>query len=166
MKKAIIIAAAVLLSLPVVAQQRKVEGKGEEYHHAMYLNFKHAAEEAEALYNQTGLNRELNLEIARQHVDELWTSLDNARIQHAMVHKTYGEQQSTLVAENHESLLNAHDKALEAGKLLKTEIEKGKPDVKVVREQSVTVYQMAIKAATEHLEGMKKLGIPPMKIAS
>jgi len=166
MKQVLIIAAAVFLSLPVVAQQRKVEGKGEEYHHAMYLNFKHAAEEAEALNYQLMLNHDLNLEIARQHAQEIWTNLDNVRIQHAMVHKTYGAQQSTLVAENHEILLESHNKAFEASTLLNTELKKANPDIKLLREQSVVVYQMSTKAAAAHLDGMKKLGIPMMKVVS
>jgi len=166
MKQLFIIAAAVFLALPVVAQQRKVEGKGEEYHHAMYLNFKHAAELAEALNNQVMLNHDLIVEIAKKHVDDIWTSLEDARVQHAMIHKTYGEQQSMMVAENHEIILKSHNQALDACKFLKKEIEKTKPDMKVLREQSALVYQLAIKAATEHLEGMKKLGIPMMKVAS
>lgn len=162
MKQLLTIAMAVLLSLPVLAQQRKIEGKGEEYHHAMYLNLKHSAEEAEALYNQALLNRDLNMEIANQHCDEIWNSLEAVRVQHAMVHKTYGEQQTTMVAENHEALLKSYDKAVEACKILKKEMAKGKPDVNAIRDQSAQIYQMALKAATEHLDGMKKLGIPMM----
>ncbi len=163
MKKSLIVAMAVLLSIPAVAQQRKVEGKGEEYHHAMYLNLKHSADEAQALYSQILLNRDLNMEIANQHLQEIWNSLDAVRVQHAMVHKTYGEQQATLVAENHEVLLKSYDKAVDACKILKKEMGKGKPDINVLREQSALVFQNAQNAATEHMEVMKKLGIPTMQ---
>lgn len=162
MKRVFITAAAFVFALPVMAQQRKIEGKGEEYHHAMYLNFKHSAEEAEALYNQVVLNRDLNLKIARQHVQEIWTSLEDARIQQAIVH----EQQPTPVDKNHEVLLKAHEQALNACKLLRTEVGKSNPDVKVVREQSIRIYQQALKAATEQMDGMKKLGVPNMKAPS
>ena len=163
MKKSLIVAMAVLLLIPVVAQQRKVEGKGEEYHHAMYLNLKHSADEAQALYSQISLNRDLNMEIANQHFEEIWNSLDAVRVQHAMIHKTFGEQQSTLVAENHETILKSYDKAIDACKILKKEMGNGKPDINVLRTQSALVYQNTLKAATEHTEGMKKLGIPMMQ---
>ena len=145
------------------AQQRIVEGKGEEYHHAMFLNFKHAAEEAEALFTQTSLPHALNMEIAIEHVDEIWGNLDRARIEHAMVHKTYGSEESRLIAENHESLLLAHNKAIEACKILKNEMAKTKPNVDVIRMESAAVYQQCLKAAEQHMDGMKKLGLADMK---
>ena len=86
MKKSLIVAMAVLLSIPAVAQQRKVEGKGEEYHHAMYLNLKHSADEAQALYSQISLNRDLNMEIANQHFEEIWNSLHPVPLSHSLIH--------------------------------------------------------------------------------
>jgi len=145
------------------AQQRTVEGKGEEYHHAMFLNFKHAAEEAEALFTQTALPHALNVEIAREHIDEIWTNLDRARVEHAMVHKTFGSEESKMIAENHEGLLLAHTKAIDAAKILKTEIGKEKPDIDVIRMQSAVAYQQSLKAAEMEMEAMKKLGLMDMK---
>lgn len=168
MKRIVLVISLALFALPVASmgQQRKIEGKGEEYHHAMYLNFKHAAEEAEALYVQLGLPHELNLEIARAHVNEIWMNLDNARIQHAMIHKSYGDQQATLIAENHDVILEAHNNAFNAAKLMKKEIESDHPDKKILLEQSAEVYRQASKAAAEHMDGMKKLGISPMRVSS
>lgn len=167
MKSVVSFLALLLAVLTVVslcpAQQRTIEGRGEEYHHAMYLNFKHAAEEAEALFSQASLPHTLNMEIATEHVDEIWTNLDRIRIEHAMVHKTYGSEESKLIAENHEGILLAHAKAIEAGKILKDEMAKATPNIDVVRMEAATIYQQCLKASELHMDGMKKLGLPEMK---
>ena len=49
---------------------------------------------------------------------------------------------------------------LDACKLLKKKIDKAKPDIKMLCEQSALVCQMAIKAATDHLDAMKKPRYP------
>ena len=161
------IIAVLVLFLIVVdyspAQQRTIEGKGEEYHHAMFLNFKHAAEEAEALFTQTALPHALNIEIAKEHIDEIWMNLDRARVEHAMVHKTFGSEESKMIAENHEGLLLAHNKAIDAAKILKTEIGKETPNIDVVRMQAAVAYQQSLKAAEMEMEAMKKLGLMDMK---
>ena len=159
---ALLLMAALLVNLSP-AQQRTIEGKGEEYHHAMFLNFKHAAEEAEALFTQTALPHALNIEIAKEHIDEIWMNLDRARVEHAMVHKTFGSEESKMIAENHEGLLLAHNKAIDAAKILKTEIGKETPNIDVVRMQAAVAYQQSLKAAEMEMEAMKKLGLMDMK---
>lgn len=146
------------------AQMRTIEGKGEEYHHAMYLNFKHAAEQAQALFTQASLPYDLRMEIAREHVDEIWMNLERAKIQHAMVHKTYGSDESRMVTENHDILLKAHLAATEQCRLLKAELDKKSPDLEAIRNAASQLYAQASKAASEHLDGMKKLGLLEMKV--
>ena len=148
------------------AQVRTIEGKGEEFHHAMYLNFKHAAEQAQALYTQVSLPHALVMEIAREHVDEILLNLDRAKIQHAMVHKTYGADEARMVTENHDILLKAHLAATENCKLLKAELNKKNPDRELIKDAASQLYVQASKAASEHLDGMKKLGLLEMKIPS
>ena len=149
-----------------VAQIRTIEGKGEEYHHAMYLNFKHAADQAQALFTQMSLPHDLEMEIVREHIDEIWMNLDRARIQHAMVHKTYGTDEARMVTENHDVLLKAHLAATENCKLLKAELDKKNPDRESIKNFASELYVQASKAASEHLDGMKKLGLQEMKIPS
>lgn len=148
------------------AQTRTIEGKGEEYHHAMYLNFKHSAEQAQALFTQVSLRNDLVMEIVREHVDEIWVNLERARVQHAMIHKTYGEDETRMIAENHENLLNAHTAAMESCKLLKAEVEKKNPDRDSMKRLSGMLYAQTLKAAVEHMDGMKKLGLQGMLIPS
>ena len=148
------------------AQMRTIEGKGEEYHHAMYLNFKHAAEQAQALFTQVALPYSLTMEIVREHVDEIWVNLERAKVQHAMVHKTYGEDEARMVMENHDSLLRAHLAATESCKLLKAELDKETPDRESIKMLAGQLYAQASKAAVEHMDGMKKLGLREMQIPS
>jgi hypothetical protein len=148
------------------AQMRTIEGKGEEYHHAMYLNFKHAAEQAQALFTQMSLPHDLKMEIVREHVDEIWTNLERAKIQHAMIHKTYGADEAKMVTEHHDILLKAHIAATEVCKQLKTELDKKNPDRELIKGGAGQIYDLTTKAANEHLEGMKKLGLQEMKIPS
>lgn len=164
MKFTAISALCLVVSSLGFAQMRTIEGKGEEYHHAMYLNFKHAAEQAQALFTQVSLPHDLRIEIAREHVDEIWLNLDRARIQHAMVHKTYGADESRMVTENHAILLKAHLAATEQCKLLKAELDKKSPDLELIKNASSQLYAQASKAASEHFEGMKKLGLLEMKV--
>lgn len=149
-----------------LAQTRTIEGKGEEYHHAMYLNFKHAADQAQALFTQANMPNTLVMEIAREHVDEIWVNLERARVQHAMIHKTYGEDETRMIMENHENLLNAHLAAMESCKLLKTEIGKKNPDRESIKRLSGMLYAQASKAAVEHMDGMKKLGLGGIQVPS
>ncbi len=148
------------------AQMRTIEGKGEEYHHAMYLNFKHAAEQAQALFTQVSLSSSLVMEIALEHADEIWTNLERARIQHAMVHKTYGADEARMIMENHDALLRAHLAATESCQLLNAELAKETPDRESMRILAGKLYAQASKAAAEHLDGMKKLGLREMQIPS
>lgn len=148
------------------AQVRTVEGKGEEYHHAMYLNFRHAADQAQALFTQVLLPRPILMEIAREHTDEIMTNLERARIQHAMIHKTYGSNEEQLILENHERLLRAHLAAMEHARLLKSELEKPSPDKEVVKSLAAKLYTATATAAQEHADGMKKLGLQEMQLPS
>ena len=162
----VLLALALLVVVPANGQERKIGGQGEEYHHAMYLNFRHSADEAMALTMQLMMPRELNVEIARQHVNEIVLNLDNARIQHAMVHKSYQSGQDKLIMENHETLLQAHNTAIEAAKALKAELAKKSPDKETLSTQARVVFEQCQKAAREHEDGMKKLGIVEMKAPS
>ncbi|MEX2115261.1 MAG: hypothetical protein WEB37_00120 [Bacteroidota bacterium] len=148
------------------AQMRTIEGKGEEYHHAMYLNFKHAAEQAQALYTQVSLPHALVMEIAREHADEILLNLDRAKIQHAMVHKTFGVDETRMIMENHDNLLQAHIAATETCRLLKAELDKETADRESIKKFARQLYVQTSKAASEHLDGMKKLGLQEMKVPS
>lgn len=158
-----ILTLALALSVVVTtAQVRTIDGKGEEYHHAMYLNFKHAADQAQALYTQVSLPRAMVMEIAREHVDEIQLNLERAKVQHAMIHKTYGSSEEQLVLENHDRLLKAHLAAVEYVGQLKDELGKKSPDKEVVRSLSAKLYTATATAAREHVDGMKKLGLQEM----
>lgn len=154
---------ALALSVVVAtAQVRTIDGKGEEYHHAMYLNFKHAADQAQALYTQVSLPRAMVMEIAREHVDEILLNLERAKVQHAMIHKTYGSSEEQLVLENHDRLLKAHLAAMEYVGQLKDELGKKAPDTEVVKNVSAKLFHATATAAREHADGMKKLGLQDM----
>ncbi|GJQ20822.1 MAG: hypothetical protein HBSIN02_11770 [Bacteroidia bacterium] len=157
--------ASLLVSVST-AQVRTVEGRGEEYHHAMYLNFRHAADQAQALFTQVSLPRPLLMEIAREHIEEVMMNLERARIQHAMIHKTYGSNENQLILENHERLLKAHVAAIEHAKQLKAELERPSPDKEVVKSLAAKLYTATATAAHEHADGMKKLGLQEMQLPS
>lgn len=147
------------ISLLTAQQQLKVEGKGEEYHQAMYLEFSHTADHAKALSKQTALGRDLNMYIANQHVEEIGRSLENIRTDHAMVHKTYTDAEMTKIQENHNVILDSHTKSLEAYKSLKAEVQKTTPDMKRVKDLSDVIYEYTTKALNEHREAMTKLDV-------
>lgn len=139
--------------------QLKVEGKGEEYHHALALEFLHSADHAKALQHQASLDHPLNMELVKQHADEIGRSLENARVDHAMIHKTYDEKNTNDVKENHNALLEAHTKALEAYQKLKGEVQQKNIDKGAIGTLATTIYEHASHAAAEHKDAMKKLGV-------
>lgn len=147
------------VSLLTAQQQLKVEGKAEEYHQAMSMEFSHTADHAKALSKQTVLGRDLNMYIAKQHIEEIGRSLENIRTDHAMVHKTYSDTEMTKIQENHNVILDSHTKSLEAFKSLKVEVQKNAPDLKRVKELSDAIYEYASKALSEHQQAMMKLDV-------
>lgn len=146
-------------ALPAFSQPRTVEGRGEEYHRAFSLEFWHTADHAKALQEQTSLQHKLNMDIARQHVEEMERSMENARLDHVMMHKTYSETEKEEVQENHNLILQTHLKATEAIKILRAELKKKLPDLAVMKELAGTVYENTSKAAAEHKKAMVKLGL-------
>ncbi|MBI3787833.1 MAG: hypothetical protein HY276_06190 [Ignavibacteriales bacterium] len=155
----VVLCILVSISLLTAQQQLKVEGKAEEYHQAMTLGFSHMADHAKALAKQTSLGRDLNMYIAKQHVDEIGRSLENVRTDHAMVHKTYSDAEMTAIQENHNVILDSHTKSMEAFKSLKAEVQKTTPDLKRVKDFSNAIYEYGTKALNEHREAMMKLGV-------
>jgi len=161
MKKTLLtmtIACAILLSTSIVIAG-SVKGNAEEYHYALNLCYQHTADHAKALFAQAQKG-EMNIEIAKDFVDQISSDLDHARIYHAMVHKTYSEADSKLIADDHLTILNGQSAASAAIASLKSEIEKSKPDAGAIKTLSVTIFNAATKAVNAHLDAMKKLGIP------
>ena len=146
-------------ALPVFSQPRTVEGRGEEYHRAFSLEFWHTADHAKALQEQTTLPHKLNMDIAGQHVEEMERSLENARLDHVMMHKTYSDLEKEGIQENHNLILQTHLKATEAVKALRVELKKKSIDLAVGKELAGTIYENATKAAAEHKKAMVKLGL-------
>lgn len=139
-----------------------VRGNAEEYHYALNLCFQHSADNAKALFNQASKG-ELNLEIAKDFVEQIGSDLDHARVYHAMMHKTYSEADTKMISEEHLAILGGQASAVTAFATLKAEMEKTKPDVSTIKTLSATIFEGAKKAVTAHLDAMKKLGIPEPK---
>jgi len=162
MKKFIHAAVLMLLLMSMISfssSQLKIEGKGEEFHRALQLEFVHAADHAKAIEEQVSLPRAMSMEITRRHMEEIGHSLENARVLHSMVHKTFSDQDAAAVKENHNGLYDAHTKALDAFQQLKVEIVKKEMDASRVQGLANTIYRQTDKAAAEHRDGMKKLGV-------
>lgn len=148
-----------LCVVPLFSQSRTVEGRGEEYHRAFSLEFWHTADHAKALQEQASLPRKLNMEIALQHVGEMERSLENARLDHVMMHRAYSENEKEEVLENHNLIIQFHLKASEALKTLQSELKKKSIDLSVVKELAGVIHDHATKVATEHKKALVKLGL-------
>jgi hypothetical protein len=164
MKKILTFAALVILVLASTSAPAAagVKGNAEEYHYALNLCFQHSADHAKALFNQAEKG-ELNLEIAKDFVEQIGSDLDHARIYHAMVHKTYSESDSKMISEDHLAILGGQTTAVTALATLKAEMEKAKPDLSTVKTLTTVIFDGAKKAVSAHLDAMKKLGIPEAK---
>ena len=139
-----------------------IKGKAEEYHHALNLCYQHTADHAKALFDQVS-NGDLNMDIAKDFLDQISSDLDHARVYHAMVHKSYSEGDIRTIADDHVLILGGQTAAVTALNTLKAEMEKAKPDVATVKTLSAAIYDGAIKAVNAHSAAMKKLGIPEAK---
>ncbi|MEX0736887.1 MAG: hypothetical protein WEB62_04790 [Bacteroidota bacterium] len=146
-------------ALPTFGQQRTVEGRGEEYHRAFSLEFWHTADHAKALQEQVALPHKLNMDIAGQHVEEMERSLENARLDHVMMHRTYADPEKEEILENHNLILQTHLKATEAVKALRVELKKKSPDLSAMKVLAGIIFENATKAASEHKKVMMKLGL-------
>jgi hypothetical protein len=164
MKKALTFTTLAILVLTFASSLNAgpVRGKAEEYHHALALCFQHSADHAKALFNQI-LNGELNADIAKDYVEQISSDLDHARVYHAMVHKTYSEADTKLIADDHLIILGGQTTAVTALATLKAELEKAKPDIAIIKTLSAVIFDGATKAVNAHLDAMKKLGIPEAK---
>jgi polyhydroxyalkanoate synthesis regulator phasin len=139
-----------------------MKGKAEEYHHALNLCFQHTADHAKALFDQVS-NGELNVEIAKDFLDQIGSDLDHARVYHAMVHKTYSEADIKTITDDHLIILGGQTAAVTALATLKAEMEKAKPDITTIKNLSAVIFNGATKAVNAHVDAMKKLGIPEAK---
>ena len=136
-----------------------VKGNAEEYHHALSLCYQHTADHAKALFAQASKG-ELNMDITKDFVEQISSNLDHARVYHAMVHKTYSEADTRTIADDHVIILGGQNAAVTALAALKSELEKTKPDMAIVKTASSAIFDGASKALNAHLDAMKKLGIP------
>jgi len=164
MKKIFTFAALAILVLAYTTSSNAgaVKGKAEEYHHALNLCYQHTADHAKALFDQVS-NGELNMDIAKDFVDQIGSDLDHARVYHAMVHKTYAEADIKTIADDHLIILGGQTAAVNALATLKAEMEKAKPDMTTIKTLSATIFDGATKAVNAHSAAMKKLGIPEAK---
>ena len=156
----------VILSLSLIVfvslsftQQAKINGKAEDYHFAMLLDFTHASDHAQALYNQAVAPYEFNIALAKESLEEIGKSLEVGRTHHALVHKSYTQAEQENIGENHKVFLDCHTKAIEAHEILKAEMAKPKPDLGKVKDLSAAIYQQTTKAIAQHKDVLKKLGI-------
>ena len=139
-----------------------LKGNAEEYHHALSLCYQHSADHAKALFAQASKG-ELNMDIAKDFIEQIGSDLDHARIYHAMVHKTYSEADVRLITDDHIIILGGQTTAVNALANLKTELEKAKPDIATVKTLTTALFDGATKALNAHLDAMKKLGIAEAK---
>lgn len=142
-----------------------VKGNAEEYHHALSLCYKHTADHAKALFAQASKG-ELNMDIAKDFLEQISSDLDHARVYHAMVHKTYSEADTKMIADDHLIILGGQTTAVTALATLKAEMGKATPDIAAVKTLSTAIFDGATKALNAHLDAMKKLGIPEAKSPS
>ncbi|MBI4429357.1 MAG: hypothetical protein HY562_09595 [Ignavibacteriales bacterium] len=121
MKHLIVILSLALIAFVSVsnAQKTRINGKAEDYHFAMLLDFSHAADHAQALYNQAVSSYEFNTTLAKESLEEIGKCLEIARTHHALVHKSYTAAEQENIGENHEAFLQCHLKANEAYEKLK-----------------------------------------------
>lgn len=164
MRKILTIASAAILICAFVGSSnaQQVKGKAEDFHHALQLCLQHSADHAQALFDQIS-NGELNMRIVKDYVDQIGNDLDHARTYHSFVHKSYSEEDSKLIADEHLVVLTGNGAAATAFAALKTEIEKPKPDLATMKTLTIAIYDGSSKAAAAHREVMKKLGISELK---
>jgi hypothetical protein len=151
-----------MLAVTMSLNARIMGAKTDNYHYAMSLCLQHSADNAKVLYDQAAKG-ELNQEMEKDLVEQIGKDLDRARVYHARLHKSYTEAESQLIAEQHIIILHGHTKAADAYALLKTEIEKTKPNIEEIKTQTAAIFDGTTKAAAAHLEAMKKLGVSEVK---
>lgn len=164
MKRTLTVASLVVLVLAVsaVLSAGTMGGKADNYHYAMNLCFQHSADNAKVIFDQA-LKGELDQEMAKDLVEQIGKDLDHARVYHARLHRSYSEAESQLITDEHTVILRGHTKAIEAFAVLKSEIEKAKPNTDAIKTQTAAIFDGASKAAAAHIEAMKKLGISEAK---
>jgi hypothetical protein len=161
MKKVLVISTLAMLMLLIASAlvAGPVKGNAEEYHQALSLCYQHTADHAKALFTQSS-NGALNMDLARSFLSQISDDLDHARVYHAMVHKSYSESDTKLIADDHVIILTGQSAAVTAVASLNAEFEKSTPDFNTVKKLSAVVFDGANKALKAHLDAMKKLGIP------
>ncbi len=154
-----ILSLLVILSFLSFGQQAKINGKAEDYHFVMLLDFSHTMDLAQAIYNQSVAPYEFNSSLAKESMERIGKYLDVARVHHALVHKSFTAADELNISENHKAFFDSHTKANEAYEMLKAELARSKTDRGKVKDLSNAIYQETKKAIVEHKEVMKKLGI-------
>jgi hypothetical protein len=134
MRKILALASAAILVCALVgtSNAQQVQGKAEDFHHALQLCYQHSADHAQALFDQMS-NGELNIRIVKDYVEQIGNNLDHARTYHSFVHKSYSEADSKMIADEHQVVLNGNIAAATAFAALKTEIEKPNPDLATIK---------------------------------
>ena len=154
--------AVLILAISTSLMAGTAGGKADGYHYVMNLYLQHTSDNSKILFDDAATGS-LNLELAKDLVDQIGKDLDHARLYHARLHKLYTEAESQLIAEEHVVILRGHTKASEASVVLKAEMEKAKPDLEVVKTRAAAIFDGASKATAAHLDAMKKLGISEAK---
>jgi hypothetical protein len=152
----------VILAMTFSLNAGTMGGKTDNFHYAMSLCLQHTVDNAKVLYDQASKG-ELNQEMVKDLIEQMGKDLDHSRVYHARLHKSYTEAESQLIAGEHTAILQGHTKAADAFALLKAEIEKTKPSIDQIKTQTAAIFDGASKAASAHIEAMKKLGVSEVK---
>ena len=150
---------------PAANLETKVQAKGEEYFHAVTSDLKNVREHSKMLYYQAAnkTKTEMNMTVARQHVDAIGSSLDQAKKNLAQIEMNMSaaekEEAKDIVAAMHKSLTQADA----AYATLKTEIEAPKPSQAAIKKQAAAVNHESENAMVKHDEMKAKYSIqePP-----
>jgi hypothetical protein len=148
--------------------ETKAKAKGEEYYHALTTDLENAGEHSRMLYHQASskTQSEMNMTVAKQHIDAIGASLDQAKKNLAQIEQNMSaaekEEVKDIVTDMHASLAKAQD----AYAKLKAEVSAPKPNPATIKQQAAAVHHESTKAMGRHREMKTKYSIqePPAPV--
>lgn len=154
--------AFLVLSFPHSLSAGGPNGKGEEYHLALDLCFRHIADHAKAMFDLAS-NGEINKEIADDFLGQMSRDLDRARVYNVTTYSCCSEVETKEISADRAEILGGHATAVSAIRTLSDELQKQNPDLQAVKMLTTVILDGVNKAAAAHRDAMKKLGIAEMK---
>jgi hypothetical protein len=164
MKKcmSVITMAFLVLSFTCSLKAGGPNGKGEEYHHALDLCFRHIADHAIALFDQVS-SGEINRDITDDFLEQMTRDLDRARVYNVTTYSCCSEVEAKAVSDDRLAILGGHATAVSAIRTLSDELQKQNPDLQTIKTLTTVILDGVNKAAVAHRDAMKKLGIAEIK---